>query len=229
MSTGSGCWNRLPQLIIVIIVASLLAVGIFLAIPYLQGRPQFPEGTFPLVVEGNEVLVALDPEREVAFAQTSTPGAPGTGGQNVVQIATNTPVILPSPQPTGTIQVLPTPGPATPIPLTPTPRPSCVTFINYQVQQGDTLFSISRRHVTSIALMASKGISSSSLVPGRVISLPVGDPSCCQGGWKPYVVEEGDTWFGIARSCGITVDALLQGNRLPAGSTLYMASVICVP
>lgn len=229
MGKGSGCWTRLPQLIIVIFVATLLAVGIFLAIPLLEGRPQYPEGTFPLIVEGNQVLVAMDPEKEVAFLQTATPLAPGTGGQGVVQLATNTPVFLPSPQPSGTVQILPTPVPATLIPLTPTPRPSCVTFINYQVQQGDTLFSISRKHVTSIALMASKGISSSSLVPGRVISLPVGDPSCCQGGWKPYVVEEGDTWFGIARSCGITTDALLQGNRLSAGATLYMASVICVP
>jgi LysM repeat protein len=229
MAKGSGCWNRLPQLIIIIIVASLLAVGIFLAIPYLQGRPQYPEGTFPVVVAGNQVLVSMDPEQEVMFVVTSTPGAPGTGGQELVQIASPTSAILPSVQPTGTSPILPSPAPITPSPVPPTPRPSCVTFINYQVQQGDTLFSISRKHVTSIALMASKGISSTSLVPGRVISLPVGDPSCCTGGWRPYVVEEGDTWFGIARSCGITVDALLQGNRVSAGATLYMTSVICVP
>lgn len=226
MTKRLGCAGSLPQLIIIITVASLLAVGIFLAIPYLQGRPQYPDGTFPLLVEGNQVLVAMDPAQEVVLVETTGPLDPGTGGLSAIQLATGTPAILPTVLPTGTSIPLPSPAPPT---QTPIPQTSCITFINYTVQAGDTLFSISRKYVTSIALMASKGISSTSLVPGSVIRLPVGDASCCQGGWKPYAVEEGDTWFGIARSCGITVDTLLQGNRLPAGSTLYMASVICIP
>jgi LysM repeat protein len=229
MSNRSGCAARLPQLIIIIVVASLLAVGIFLAIPYSRGRPEFPRGTFPVQIEGREVLVAMDPEREVMLVPPPGVVDPGTGGQSLVQLATGTPVVLPTTPPTATTQILPTPGGPTITPPTTTPRPSCVTFTNHTVQAGETLFSISRRYVTSVALMASHGISSVSLTPGAVLRVPVGDPSCCRAGWKPYVVEEGESWFGIARSCGITVDALLQGNGLSAGATLYMTSVICVP
>ncbi len=105
----------------------------------------------------------------------------------------------------------------------------CVTFTGYTVQAGDTLYSISHKFVTSIPLMARHGISSTSLTPGAALSVPVGDPACCSGGWRPYVVEEGETWFSIAQSCGITTDALYQGNGVGAGAPLYMASVICVP
>lgn len=229
---GSGCAVSLPVLIIVFVAAALLAAGIFLGIPYLQGRPQFPRGTFPIFVEGNEILVEMDPNMEVMLVPI--PGVvvpdPGTGGQVIGQLATGTPVVLP---PTGpTITPLPPVLPTTPIILpsqTPRPASACIIFSDYAVQAGDTLFSISRKFVTSIPLMARFGISSTSLVPGAVIRVPVGDPSCCGGGWKPYVVMEGDTWFGIATRCGITVDALYGGNGVSAGAPLYMASVICVP
>lgn len=226
-SNRSGCAARLPQLIIIFIVASLLAAGIFLAIPYIQGRPELPRGTYEVMVEGNKILVSMDPQREVFLVPVGGV-APGTGGQGLVQLATGTPPVLPSVQPTATTQTLSTSPPPV---LTSTPRPqsSCIIFTDYNVQAGDTLFSISNKFVTSIPLMARYGISSTNLVPGAVIRVPVGDPSCCPSGWRPYVVEEGESWFGIAQSCGITVDALLQGNGLGPGSQLYMASVICVP
>jgi LysM repeat protein len=224
-SKRSGCGARLPQLLIIIIVATLLASGLFLAIPYLQGRPEFPRGTYELFIEGNSIRVAMDPEQEVFLVPLG--GAnPGTGGQTLVQISTATPAILPTAGPTATVQTLPTPLPPT---ITPIPQRGCVIFTNYTVQAGDTLYGISRKFVTSIPLMARHGISSTSLVPGAVIRVPVGDPSCCTGGWRPYVVEDGDTWFGIATSCGITTDALLQGNGLASGAPLNMTAVICIP
>jgi LysM repeat protein len=195
-------------------------VGIFLGIPFIQGQPEFPRGTFPIVVEGNWVVVASDPNQEVFLIPL--PDA-GTGGQIIVEIPTATPVILPTEGPTPTIPVLLTIAP------TPIPPRDCVTFTNYVVQSGDTLFSISNRYVTSIPLMARYGISSTSLVPGNTIRLPIGDPACCPAGWRPYAVIEGESWFSIAQKCGVTVDTLLQGNGLPAGSPLYMASIICVP
>jgi LysM repeat protein len=227
MSNRSGCAARLPQLIIIIVGASLLAVGIFLAVSYLQGRPEYPAGTFPVTVEGRQVLIAMDPAQEVMLVPPAGGVTdPGTGGQSLVQLPTGTPVILPTALPTGTVQVLPTPAPAT---ATSVSRQSCVTFTNYTVQPGDTLFSLTRKFVTSIPLMANYGVCAPSLVVGTVIKLPIGDPACCQAGWTPYAVNEGETWFGIARNHGTTVDALLQGNGLPAGSTLYMGTIICVP
>lgn len=224
-SKPSGCWARLPQILIIIIVATLLASGLFVAIPLLQGRPELPRGTSLVLVEGNIVRIAADPAREVMLVPLGGTGG-GTGDQTLVQVATGTPAVLPTTAATATIQPLPTVAPAT---ITPIPQASCIAFTNYTVASGDTLFSISRKFVTSIALMARHGISSTSLIPGAVLQVPVGDPSCCTGGWRPYVVEDGDTWFGIAAQCGITTDALLQGNGLTSGAPLYMTSVICVP
>lgn len=225
-SERSGCSARLPQLLIIIIVATLLASGLFLAIPYLQGRPELPSGTSDLLVEGNLIRVVMDPAQEVYLVPVGGQSSPGTGGQLLGQLATATPVILPTAPPIATALPLPTAPPPT---ITPIPQAGCIIFTNYTVQAGDTLYSISRKFVTSIALMARHGISSTSLVPGNVIRVPVGDPSCCAGGWQPYVVDEGDTWFGIASHKGISTDALLQGNGLSSGATLYLASVICTP
>ncbi|WP_374686865.1 LysM peptidoglycan-binding domain-containing protein [Promineifilum sp.] len=230
-SNRSGCALRLPQLIIILVVASLLAVGIFLAIPYLRGRPEFPRGTFPVYIEGNQVIVTMDPDQEVFLIPIGGVGEiPGIGGQAGVSTATPS-IISTLTVPTVTPQILPSAAPATavpPIAILPT-RASCITFTNYTVAAGDTLFSISRKYVTTIALMARHGISSTSLVPGAVLRVPIGDPACCPAGWKPYAVNEGETWFSIAQACGTTVEALQQGNGVGAGGTLYMASIICVP
>jgi len=220
----SGCVVNLPVLLLILILASLLAAGLFVGIPYLRGRAQFPRGTFPLYVEGNAIMVKMDPDKEVALVPI--PGLDqGIGGQ--VAIATGTPATLPTAAvATATFPPVPTALPPT---LTPRPPLGCVTFAGYTVQAGDTLYSISHKFVTSIPLMARHGISSTSLTPGATLSVPVGDPSCCSGGWRPYVVAEGETWFSIAQSCGISTDALYQGNGVGAGAPLYMASVICVP
>lgn len=211
----------MPQLLIITIVAALLAGLLFLAIPYLQGRPLLPRGTTERVIEGNLVRISIDPEQEVYLLPVA-----GTGGESLLTVATGTPSVLPTVAATATTQPLPTAGPPT---VTPIPRTGCIIFTNYTVQAGDTLYSISRKFVTSITLMARHGISSTSLVPGAVISVPVGDPSCCAGGWQPYVVEEGETWSGIAFSSGVSTEILLQTNGQPVGATLYLASVICVP
>ena len=226
-SSKSGC-SRLPQVLIILIVATLFAAGLFLAIPYLRGRPQLPRGTYVLNVEGRNIRVVMDPEQEVYLINVG--GSPaGTGGESVAAVPSATPAFLASPGPPAT--VLPTPAPPTiPAPTaTARARAACVIFTNYQVVSGDTLFSISRKFVTSIALMARHGISSVSLVPGNVLSVPVGDPACCTGGWRPYVVLEGDTWFALAQTNGVTVEALQQASGLGAGAGLYETDVICIP
>ena len=229
----SGCGAiATPVLILIAIFASLLAAGLFLGIPYLQGKPAFPRGTFPLLVEGNQIMVEMDPDGEVYLIRLPGELPPtGTGGPISGSLVTSTPNILPTsaPPPPVTLTlppILPTAAPAT---ATARPQLGCVAFTSHTVQAGETLFSISRQYVTSIALMARHGISSTSLTPGAVLRVPVGDPACCSGGWRPYVVESGDTWFGIAQQCGIPVDTLLQGNGVGAGATLYMTSVICIP
>ena len=218
-----------PILILIAIVAGLAAVGLFLGIPYLQGRPEFARGTFPVWVEGNQIIVEMDPDQEVALVPLPGELDLGTGGQINPVLATGTPAIVATQPPPVTVAptaVIPTIPPPT---ATTQPLASCIIFTNHTVQAGQTLFSISRQYVTSIALMARHGISSTSLTPGAVLRVPVGDPSCCRNGWRPYVVESGESWFGIAQQCGITLDALLQGNGATASTTLFMTQVICVP
>ncbi len=220
-SQSSGCFSRLPQLTMIILAAILLALGGLLVVN-AQSRPKLPRGSSDVLVEGRQVRIAMDPQQEVYLV----PLEQGTGGQQFSQLSTGTPAILPTAPPAATIQPLPTAPPPT---VTPIPQASCIIFTDYTVQAGDTLYSISRRFVTSITLMARHGISSTSLIPGHVIRIPVGDPSCCSGDWRPYVVEEGDTWSGVAAFSGITTDTLLQSNGRSSGAILYLASVICTP
>ncbi len=225
-SSNSGC-ARLPQVLIILIVATLFAAGLFLAIPYLRGRPQLPRGTYILNVEGRNIRVVMDPEQEVFLIPLANTSPAGTGGESVAAVASATSAVLPTAGPPATtVPTLPTAPPPT---ATTRPRASCVIFSDYQVAAGDTLYSISRKFVTSVALMARHGISSVSLTPGNVIRVPVGDPACCTGGWRPYVVLEADTWFNLARTNGVTVEQLQQASGLGAGATLYMTDVICIP
>lgn len=224
-----GIQSLLPQIIFIMILALILAVGLFLAIPYIQSRDAFGPGLYTTVAEGQTILVELDPEREVFLIPLGGGTSPeGSGGQGVVQI-TPTPIIIPSSTPnilpSATPNILPSAVPATPVP----PGNRCITFINYPVQTGDTLFSISQRHVTSIEMMARFGISAVNIVPGTTIRLPVGDPSCCPAGWEPYAVREGESAFAIAQKCGTTIQELQRVNGLDANYSIYAASVICVP
>ncbi|MEZ4517486.1 MAG: LysM peptidoglycan-binding domain-containing protein [Chloroflexota bacterium] len=224
-----GFKTLLPQIVFIVIMAAVLAVGLFLAIPLLQGRPEFPPGSFLTVADGTTILVEMDPDQEVYLIPLGGGTSPeGSGGQGVAQV-TPTTVVLPSATPnilpSATPNILPSAPP-------PTSTPSvnrCIMFIDYAVQAGDTLFSISQRYVTSIPLMARFGISSTSIVPGNVIRLPVGDPSCCTGGWQPYAVTEGESAFSIANQFGTTIQELQRMNGLDASYSVYVASVICVP
>lgn len=224
-----GYNSVLPQIVFVIIMAIVVALGLFLAIPYLQGRPAFPPGTYELIANGQTILVEMDPEQEVFLIPLGGGTAPeGSGGQGVAQV-TSTPVIIPSATPnilpSATPNILPSAVPPTAVPH----ALDCITFIDYTVQATDTLFNLTMRYVTSIDLMARFGISAATLVPGKVIRLPIGDPTCCPGGWKPYAVTERESAFSIANQFNTTIQELQRVNGLDANFSVYAASVICVP
>jgi LysM repeat protein len=218
----------LPQIVLIIIFSALIAAGIFLAVPILESRAEYPAGTFPWTVEGFNVLIQGDPNKEVYLIPLEGAAPGGTGGQIVL------PTLGPTPSPTPNI--LPTLGPSpTPLPpVLPTVPvgPSCanaIIFVDYVVQPGDTLYSISNRYVTSIALMARFGISSVNIVAGNTIRVPVGDPACCPAGFRPYVVMRGDTMFGIAQKCGTTITVLQQANNMGSSTSILETQILCVP
>jgi LysM repeat protein len=229
MAQARGLRAYLAQITAVILIAAVLAIGLFLALPYLRNRPDFPPGTFPIVVEGHTILVEMDPAQEVIIVDlarggpstpvpTLPPATPlpeaGTGAQQPT---------LPPLVPTN---VLPTLAPPTAVPP---PAVDSVIFINYTVQPGDTLYRIALRRDTSIPLMARFGISAKKLIPGKVIRLPIGNPAYCTAGYVPYAITDNETASSIARDFGTTVDVLRQVNNLDANATIYTGSIICVP
>ncbi len=103
-----------------------------------------------------------------------------------------------------------------------------VILVEYRVQPGDTLYSISRTQNTSIDLMAVYGISSGDLVAGGVISLPVANPAFCPA-MVSYLVHDGDTVFSIAQRFNSTTEAIASVNQLDNTFTIRTAEVLCVP
>lgn len=93
--------------------------------------------------------------------------------------------------------------------------------LTYTVQRGDTLFSIARRHDTTVEiLMRLNGLSEATLSVGQVLQLP---PRVVQ-----HSVQRGDTLFSIARRYGSTVQAIQQENNLE-GTTLSLGQVLRIP
>jgi LysM repeat protein len=212
-------------ILIIIIMAIILAAGSFLALTYVQRRPDAPTGTSVINVEGVEVTIRMDPAkavRVVSFddfapempAETESPAIP------TEQAATQEEPVVTS------VEELPTPV-AEP---TPTISPEPIIFEQYFVKENDSLYSLADRPDSSIALMAQFGIAQDDLVPGALIQLPVGNPAyCVQGTQRPYAVGEGDTAFSISRRFNIEVDELKLINNLDENYTVYGASIICVP
>lgn len=230
IAQARGLRAYLAQITAVILIAIVLAIGLFLALPYLRNRPDFPPGTFPIVVEGNQILVEMDPAMEVIIVGLS-PGVQPTAVPTLLPVATPLPeagtgALQPTLPPLVPTAVLPTLPPPTAVPP---PAVDPVIFIDYTVQPGDTLYRIGLRRDTSIPLMARFGISAYKLVVGKVIRLPIGNPAYCTVGYVPYAITDHETAAGIARDFGTTVDVLRQVNRLDANATIYTGSVICVP
>ena len=230
-------------IILIMLMAIILAVTTALAYFYLINRPEYPVGTYETVVESEVILVDADPDMAVRIISTPnpqqalpplitlTPDGQGGEGDNVTVIPMTVPPAVISPIPITPIPITPLPATVVPpiaVPPTAVPRPNQVIFLDYQVAPGDTLYSISSRHNTTIALMARYGIDATDIVPGTFIHLPVANPAYCPGNF-PYVVEEGDTLSKIAIKCGTTVDTLKQINGFGDNYRLDVTEVICVP
>ncbi len=223
-------------IVLMIVMAIIFGIGGYLMLMYVQNRPDVPEGTVPQLVNDREVLLTFNPENAVQIVGPAGPPLGLEGEQTQMQLPTDSggqvdllPAEPAQEQPDAAAQQALSPT-ETPVPPTavPTPIPEKIIIIQYQVQGGDSLYSISERIDTSIALMASRGISADSLTPGNVIDLPVGNPAYCPGR-RPYAVGEGDTAYSIGRRFGITAQDLQAINGLDANFTVRVADIICVP
>lgn len=92
------------------------------------------------------------------------------------------------------------------------------------VGTGDTLYSIAKRHGTTVpALMALNRLASAAVKVGQALALPPESPE----GTESLTVGRGDTLHSLAKRFGTTVEALkavngLTADRLALGQTLVL-------
>jgi len=92
--------------------------------------------------------------------------------------------------------------------------------LSYRVATGDTLWLIAQRHNVTVAqLMAANGLSSLTIYPGQLLSIPV----------KIHTVRPGDTMWLIAQRYGIGLPALLAANPGVSPASIYPGQKINLP
>lgn len=220
MSSG---FNRTIALLM-IAIAIIMAVGVFLAMSVVRSRNNQTEAetaanNFLITVGAEQITLQVDPNLRPNIVD-----APIIDDTPRVDAPPDQQVIEPTTVPEATA-VPPIDQPA----VVPASTSDKIIYIDYFVQQGDTLYSISNRPDTSIALMAEKGISHTSLVPGQTIRLPIGNPDYCAGRGRPYAVGEGDTVFNLGQRFNTTPANLQAINGLDANFTIRTADIICIP
>lgn len=227
--------NRMRKLqssivLMMMLIAIILAVGVFLAINAVRNRSSSTDevsnlaaNNFLVTVGVETVALQVDPNLRPTIIDNPAP----------VVVEESPRVDQPVEQTADTATPVPTLPPAiveqpTAVPVAPVTVEKII-YQPYTVQQGDTLYSLSQAFATSIALMADKGISQTSLVPGTTINIPVGNPEFCTGRGRPYAVGEGDTAFNIGQRFNTTPQNLQAINGLDANFTVKIADIICVP
>lgn len=97
----------------------------------------------------------------------------------------------------------------------------------YEVQAGDSLFSISRRFNTTVRRLQDLNElgDSSEIAAGQIIAVPTVDES----GYEDYVVAEADTLSSIAERFQTAVSALMSLNGIAEERDLAEGQTILVP
>lgn len=114
----------------------------------------------------------------------------------------------------------------------PTPPPA--GYQSYVVQPGDTLYSVARRSGTTVAeLVRINRISDPNRIfPGQLLLLPPGavpPGETVPPGYTRYIIQPGDTVYGLSRRFRTTVNAIVTANPGLDPNRLQIGQAILIP
>ncbi|WP_407424964.1 LysM peptidoglycan-binding domain-containing protein [Treponema sp.] len=99
----------------------------------------------------------------------------------------------------------------------------------HEVQKGETLYSISKKYGVSVSdVQNANGLSDNGIKVGQKIKIPDGKPAPVSSS-VTHEVQKGETWFGISKKYGISVDELQKFNDFGKDSTLKVGQKLKVP
>ncbi|EIQ00079.1 LysM repeat-containing protein [Opitutaceae bacterium TAV1] len=127
----------------------------------------------------------------------------------------------------------PAPAGLTPVDTSPVPLAPVAATTSYEVQKGDSLWTIARKHgIKTTELAAANNISgNATLRIGQKLVVPAASaaaPAAAPTGSMSYTVVSGDTLGAIARKQGVKLAALRSANNL-RGDNLRVGQVLTIP
>ncbi len=105
------------------------------------------------------------------------------------------------------------------------------SFVIHQVDEGETLYAISRRYGAGVnAILEANDLSNGQISIGQLISIPWQKPvqSNPEGKFITHTVQSGETLFGISRAYEVSVDVIRKANGF-SDNTLAVGQVINIP
>lgn len=110
------------------------------------------------------------------------------------------------------------------------PNPSAET-ITYQVQNGDTLWSIAQRyHTTAAAIARENDLSNPNIIhTGQTLKITVADDAPQADGYTIYTVQNGDTLSGIAAKFQTTAAQLAALNGIANPNVIHTGQRLRIP
>lgn len=108
------------------------------------------------------------------------------------------------------------------------------TNLTYNVQSGDTLYSIALKYnTTPVAIMRKNNLTNNLLTVGQTLIIPndvesTGDNQDQTDTENTYIVQKGDSLYSISRKFGITIDALKNNNNI-VDNTLIVGQELKIP